>query len=115
MPNSNLSDSNITNYSVEATRRVDWTIGVDYEEDIDEVKRVLREIVEAHPDVLEDPAVFVRLTNHGDSSLDFTIRAWVLAEDFWKVKFDILEEVKRRFDREDISMPFPQMDVHMNE
>lgn len=113
MPNSNLSDTNITNYSVEATRRVDWTIGVDYEEDIEEVKRVLREVVEAHPDILEDPAVFVRLTDHGDSSLNFTVRAWVLAENFWPVKYDILEEVKKRFDKEDISMPFPQMDVHM--
>lgn len=113
IPNSNLSNTNITNYSVKETRRVDWTIGVAYEEDEERVKALLKDIINAHPLVFKDPEPFVRMSNHGDSSVDFTLRAWTKAEDYWTLYYDILEEVKKRFDQEEISMPYPQMDIHM--
>lgn len=113
IPNGSLSNTSITNYSVKDTRRVDWTFGVGYEQDTDKVKSVLTEIVNAHPLVLKDPEAFIRMSNHGDSSVDFTARAWVNAEDYWTVHFDIIETVKKRFDQEEISIPYPQMDIHM--
>lgn len=113
IPNGDLANASIVNYSVKDTRRVDWTIGVDYNEDIERVKGVLSDIVENHPLVLKDPKALIRLTNHGDSSLDFTLRVWVRAEDFWTVNYDVLEEVKERFDREKISIPYPKMDISM--
>lgn len=114
IPNGDLANASIVNYSVKDTRRVDWTVGVDYDEDQDRVKKVLADILNSHPLVLQEPESFVRMTKHGDSSVDFTLRAWVKAEDFWTLKYDVTEEVKRRFDQEKISMPFPQMDIHMD-
>jgi small conductance mechanosensitive channel len=79
----------------------------------DKVKRVLTEIVTLHPLVLKDPEIFVRMSEHGDSAVGFTVRAWVNAPDYSTVYFDIIETVKKRFDEEGISIPYPQMDVHM--
>lgn len=112
IPNGDLSNTSIVNYSVEDTRRVDWTFRVGYEEDTENVKGVLREIVNSHPLILKDPETFVRMSGHGDSSLDFTVRAWVKAEDYWTVNFDVLESVKKRFDEEKIEIPYPTMDIN---
>ncbi|WP_422486367.1 mechanosensitive ion channel family protein [Gudongella sp. DL1XJH-153] len=113
IPNGDLSNSSIVNYSIKETRRVDWKFGVGYEQDGDKVKRVLNEIVTAHPLVLKDPEVFVRMSEHGDSAVVFTARAWVNAPDYFTVFFDVMETVKKRFDEEGISIPYPQMDLHM--
>lgn len=113
IPNGTLSNASITNYSIKETRRVDWTFGVGYEQDGDKVKSILTEIVNSHSLVLKDPEAFIRMSNHGDSSIDFTVRAWVNAADYWTVYFDIIETVKKRFDQEEISIPYPQMDIHM--
>jgi small conductance mechanosensitive channel len=114
IPNGQLSNTSITNYSVKETRRVDWTFGVGYEQDGDKVKGVLTDIVNSHPLVLKDPESFIRMSNHGASAVDFTVRAWVNAGDYWTVYFDIIETVKARFDQEEISIPYPQMDIHMD-
>lgn len=113
IPNGTLSNTSIVNYSVKETRRVDWVFGVGYEEDVDKVKNVLIDIVNAHPLILKDPEAFVRISNHGDSAVEFTVRAWVNAADYWDVHFDMIETVKKRFDQENISIPYPQMDIHM--
>lgn len=113
IPNGDLSNSTIVNYSVKDTRRVDLVFEVGYDDDIDKVKRVLTDIVKSHPKVLRNPEAFIRLSGHGDNALEFTIRAWTKAEDYWDVYFDIIETVKKRFDREQISIPYPQIDVHM--
>ena len=113
IPNGQLSNTSIVNYSIKETRRVDWQFGVGYEQDGDKVKSVLAEIVTSHPLVLKDPDVFVRMSEHGDSAVVFTVRAWVNAPDFFAVYFDVMETVKKRFDQEEISIPYPQMDVHM--
>ncbi len=113
IPNGTLSNSSIVNYSIKETRRVDWKFGVGYENDQDKVKDVLKDIVMNHPLILKDPEPFVRMSEHGDSAVGFTVRAWVSSSDYFTVMFDVIEEVKRRFDKENISIPYPQMDIHM--
>ncbi|GEK91580.1 mechanosensitive ion channel family protein [Alkalibacterium kapii] len=112
VPNGNLSNSGIVNYSVHETRRADFVFGVGYEADNQHVLKTLQAIVSEHPDVLLDPEPFIRLSGHGDSAVEYTVRVWTKAEDYWVVHFDIMETVKTKFDEENISIPYPQMDVH---
>ncbi len=112
IPNGKLSNASVVNFTTKGTRRLDLKFGVGYEQDIDKVKEVLANIVNNHELVLAEPQPFVRLSEHGDSAIVFTVRAWANNSDFWTVHFDLLEEVKRQFDKEGISIPYPQMDVH---
>ena len=113
IPNSQIMNGTITNYSAEDTRRVDLTFGVGYETDIKLVKEILNRIIVDHKLVLKDPEPFVRLANLGDSSIDFKVRVWVKTADYWAVFFDLTENAKEAFDKENINIPYPQMDVHM--
>ncbi len=113
IPNANLSNTATVNFSANPTRRLDFRFGVGYEDDIDAVKAVLAQLAEKHPLILDDPAPQVKLAEHEDSAVVFLLRAWSRREDYWTVHFDMMEEVKRAFDREGISIPYPQMDVHM--
>jgi small conductance mechanosensitive channel len=113
VPNSGVMGGNITNFSAHATRRVDWVFGVSYTDDIDKVKATIRKVIEADERVQKDPAVVVVLSALADSSVNFTARAWVKAPDFWNTFFEINEKMKKTFDAEDISIPFPQRDVHL--
>lgn len=113
IPNGNLSNAGIVNYSVNSTRRVDFKFGVGYEADTKHVIQTLESVVHSHQAILQDPEPFIRLSAHGDSAVEYTVRVWVNAEDYWDVHFDILEQVKTRFDQENISIPYPQMDVHV--
>ncbi len=113
IPNGSVSNASIINYSVKDTRRVDFQFGVGYEADSDKVISVLKEIVDEHALVLREPEPFVRMSEHADSAVVYTVRAWVNAGDYWTVYFDIIETVKKRFDEENISIPYPQMDVHI--
>ena len=114
IPNGDLSNAGIVNYSKNSTRRVDLTFGVGYEADNNHVIKTLKDIVDNHPSVLDEPEPFIRLTGHGDSAVEYTVRIWVKSEDYWGVYFDILEQAKIRFDEENISIPYPQMDIHLN-
>ena len=113
VPNAQIMNGTITNYTAEKTRRVDLTFGVGYEADISKVKDILNKIIKGHKLVLKDPEPFVRLGNLGDSSIDFTVRVWSKTEDYWTVHFDLIESAKEEFDKANISIPYPQMDVHM--
>lgn len=113
VPNGNLANGSIVNYSAKELRRVDLTFGVGYEQDVLKVKRVLSNIVDAHELILKDPEPFIALSAHGDSAVNFVVRAWVNNSDYWKVHFDLLESVKVKFDEEEISIPYPQMDLHI--
>ncbi len=113
VPNGNLANGSIVNYSAKELRRVDLTFGVGYEQDVLKVKRVLSNIVDAHELILKDPEPFIALSAHGDSAVNFVVRAWVNNSDYWKVHFDLLEAVKVKFDEEEISIPYPQMDLHI--
>lgn len=113
IPNSKVTGDNITNYSANDVRRVDITAGVSYGDDIDKVRKVLAEIQAEDERILNDPAPMIGLAELGDSSVNFTVRSWVKTEDYWNVFFDTQEKIKKRFDAEGISIPFPQQDVHI--
>ncbi|MDA3814535.1 MAG: mechanosensitive ion channel [Candidatus Cloacimonetes bacterium] len=113
VPNSQIMNGTITNYTAEKTRRVDMVFGVSYESDIKQVKEILTGIIEKHKLILKDPEPFVRLSEMADSSLNFKVRVWTKTEDYWTVYFDLTESTKEEFDKNEISIPFPQMDVHM--
>ena len=113
VPNSKIMGDNITNYTARETRRVDLTAGVSYGDDIDKVKQVLTRILQEDGRILDEPAPFVGLSEMADSSVNFTVRGWVRTEDYWGVYFDTNEKIKKTFDAEGITIPFPQRDVHM--
>ncbi|MEA1971903.1 MAG: mechanosensitive ion channel [Candidatus Cloacimonadota bacterium] len=113
IPNSKLTDDNITNYSANKIRRVDLTAGIGYSDDIDKTKKVLYQILESDDRVLKDPKPMVALTELADSSVNFLVRPWVKTEDYWDFYFEIYEKIKKGFDAENISIPFPQTDVHL--
>lgn len=114
IPNGTLTNSVIENYSVEDERRVDIVFSTGYECDIDKVKSVLLEAANRHEKVLKTPEPFARLTKHADSALEFTLRVWCKSSDYWDVNFDLIEMVKKDFDINNISIPYPQMDVHID-
>jgi small conductance mechanosensitive channel len=87
--------------------------GIGYADDVDRAERVLRDIVKSHELTLADPEPTIQLNNLGDSSVDFIVRPWTKTDDYWKVYWDVTREVKRCFDAEGISIPFPQRDVHV--
>jgi len=114
VPNSKIMGDTITNYSAQETRRVDLVAGVSYNDDIDHVKELLLKILAEDARVLSDPAPFAGLLEMADSSVNFTVRAWVKSDDYWNVFFDTNEKIKKTFDAENISIPYPQLDVHMD-
>jgi small conductance mechanosensitive channel len=103
----------ITNITGTETRRVDLVFGIAYQDDIDHARRVMEEVVSGHEKVLADPETVVRVSELGDSSVNFICRPWVRTEDYWDVYWDLTAAVKQRFDAEGISIPFPQRDVHL--
>lgn len=112
VPNSTISNATLTNVSALKERRVDLTFTASYNADIEKVEKTLLAVVNAHEKVLKNPEPFARLSAHKDSALEYTVRAWCKAEDYWTVYFDIIKQVKYAFDREDIAIPYPQLDVH---
>lgn len=114
IPNGTVMASTITNYSVHETRRLDFTFSVAYGTDIDKVKAILLEEAGKNTMVLNDPAPFARLSVQNSSSLDFVLRVWVNSGDYWTVNFDLLEAVNNRFVKENIEIPFNQLDVHLD-
>jgi small conductance mechanosensitive channel len=113
VPNNKVWNDVITNVTDVTTRRVDLEFGISYSDDVDRAAEILKEIVEAHDKVLKDPAPVVRLHALADSSVNFVCRPWVNADDYWGVYWDVMREVKLRFDAEGINIPFPQRDVHL--
>ena len=112
VPNGKLVGDNITNYSTKPTRRVDLVIGVSYNADLSHVKSVLEEILANDSRILKDPAPTIGVLELADSSVNFAVRPWVDAADYWGVYFDLHAGVKTRFDEEGIGIPYPQRDVH---
>ena len=113
VPNKQVWGGIIRNVTHQDTRRVDMTFGIGYSDDIPKAEKVLTEIVTSHEKVLKDPEPVIRLHELGDSSVNFVVRPWSKTAEYWDVYWDITREVKRRFDAEGISIPFPQRDVHI--
>ncbi|MBQ9266916.1 MAG: mechanosensitive ion channel family protein [Clostridia bacterium] len=113
VPNSSIIAENVTNYSREPRRRVDITIGTSYSESVDRVKDTLMQVINETPEVLKDQDIFCGITSFGDSSINYTIRVWVKNGDYWKAYLPMLERIKRIFEKENIEIPFNQLDVHV--
>lgn len=114
VPNGQVMDSVITNYSANETRRVDMVVGVSYSDDLDKVRATLTKLLDAEERVLADPPYTIAVSALADSSVNFVVRPWVNTADYWGVMFDLTEAIKKRFDQEGISFPFPQQDVHLH-
>jgi len=113
VPNSQVMAGEITNFSANPTRRVDLVAGCGYDDDLDKVRKVLEDIIASDDRILEDPAPTIAVSELADSSVNFVVRPWVNSGDYWGVYFDVTEQIKKRFDAEGISIPFPQRDVHV--
>ena len=113
VPNSQIMDSIITNYSAKETRRIDMKISVGYQDNIDFVKATLYEIISKDKRILTEPKPMVVVSELADSSVNFVIRTWVKSAEFWDIKFEMIETIKKSFDEKGISFPYPQQDVHI--
>lgn len=113
LPNAKLTSDNIVNYSANDTRRVDMVFGIGYNDDIDKAKSVIDSVLKNDDRILTEPAPQIVVSELADSSVNFNVRPWVNSSDYWGVYFDVTEKVKKKFDEEKISIPFPQRDVHV--
>lgn len=114
IPNGGLSTGSMINYSTEAKRRVDWTVGIGYGDDIDKARKILLEILKADERVHKDPAPFIQVSELADSSVNLATRVWVDAGDYWGVFMETNEKIYNEFNKQGINIPFPQMDVHLH-
>mgnify|MGYP006286712903 CR=1 FL=1 len=113
IPNASLTAGNIVNWSTKPTRRVDLVMGIGYGDDIDKAKEIMADVLSKDARVLTDPPPTIGLVELADSSVNFVVRPWVNSADYWEVYFDLTETIKKRFDAEGISIPFPQRDIHV--
>ena len=115
IPNGPLYNGNITNFSKQPLRRVDFSFGFGYGEDFKLARDTVLKIVNSHPKVLKDPEPMVRLGSLGESSVNLTVRVWSKSEDYWDIHFYVNEQVYERYGQIDgLSIPFPQVDVHLD-
>ena len=114
IPNGNLANQTSINYSKEGIRRLDISIDVSYNNDVDKVKKVLTKIVSHDERIIKEKDIFVRMTEYKESSMVYTIRVWLKNVDYWNTKFDLLEKIKSQFDKEKIQIPYNQLDVHID-
>jgi len=115
VPNSKVTADVITNINANPTRRIDLVIGISYDDDTEKAKSLLKELVQADSRILSDPAAKIALSEFADSSINIVCRPWVKTEEYWDVRFDLLDRIKQQFDEHDITIPYPQRDVHLYE
>jgi small conductance mechanosensitive channel len=115
IPNGGLSTGSMTNFSAEPTRRVDLIFGIGYEDDIDKARTIIAEIIDVNEKIMKEPEPFIGVVELADSSVNFAVRVWVEAPNYWDVYFYMQETVKKTFDKKGVSIPFPQRDVHIFE
>ena len=113
IPNAKLTSDKITNYTCNSLRRVDLKASISYGDDIDHAKRVIADVIDQVDGIVEEPAPDIFVGEMAESSIDFVVRPWCKPEDYWKVYFAVTEGIKKRFDGEQISIPFPHRDVHL--
>lgn len=114
IPNGVLSGSTITNFTEEQLRRLDLKFTISYQDDFQKAKEILTNIIEKHPLALREPEPFVRLSEQASNCIIITTRVWVSSENYWDLNYDMLEQVKTEFDKNGITIPFNQLDVHIN-
>ena len=113
IPNSKIWGEPIVNYTALSTRMIDMRVGISYSDDIGKAIKIAMDVIKKHEKVLDDPAPYVGVANLGDSSVDLLIRPWVNTDDYWNAKWDLTRNIKEAYDKESISIPFPQRDVHL--
>lgn len=113
LPNGSTSSSTITNYSREDKRRIEWTFGIDYGEDVGRARTAILSVITADARILPDPAPFVAVGGLSDSSVDIIVRVWVPTEEYWNVYFDMHQRVYETFNEQKINFPYPQQTVHL--
>lgn len=114
IPNGTLANGNIINYSMKKTRRIEQTYSISYSEDFEKAKKVIMSVIATMPEILPEPAPFVRMSEHASSTINIVVRVWVNSADYWTVHYNMLEGVKREFDSHNIEIPFNQLDVHLD-
>ena len=114
IPNAKATADNIINYTAKEQRRIDIVAGVSYSDDIDKVRKILEEILSGDDRILQDPAPTIGVLELADSSVNFAVRPWVKTSEYWDVFFAIQEKIKKRFDTEGVTIPFPQQDIHIH-
>ena len=113
VPNGIVTSATITNVTANDTRRIDLTIGVGYDDDIRKAQKVLEEVVAAESRILSEPAPTIALAELADSSVNFVVRPWVKTEEYWTIRFALMESIKQSLDEAGISIPYPQRDIHI--
>lgn len=113
VPNSQIYSSTITNFSARDTRRIDLLISISYKDDIQKTKDILKNIIDNDNRILKEPEVVIGVLELADNSINIALRPWVKTEEFWEIRSDLLEKIKNEFDRNEINIPFPQMEVHL--
>ncbi|MFP4313032.1 MAG: mechanosensitive ion channel family protein [Alphaproteobacteria bacterium] len=113
VPNGSIISGNITNYSAKPTRRIDLTFGIGYGDDLKKAKKILEKIVKDDKRILKEPEAVIAVSELADSCVNIVVRPWVNSADYWSVYFDLQENVKLQFDKEGISIPYPQQDMHI--
>ncbi len=113
LANSDVWGTTVKNYSHHDIRRVDWTIGIGYDDNMDDAMAAIREVIDGEARVLKDPEAQVMISNLGDSAVDVTIRLWVVQADVWPIRWDLTKAFKEKLDAKNIEIPFPQRTVHM--
>lgn len=114
IPNGSLANSPSVNFSNEQERRLDISIDVSYNNKIDDVKKSIHSVLDKETRINREKDVFVRVTNYKESSVEYTIRVWIDKEEYWNVKFDLLEAIKNKFDQDNIVIPYNQLDIHID-
>lgn len=115
VPNGKIIASEITNFSRQKERRVDITLGVAYNTSIEHLKNVIKTVIQLDPRILHDKGHIIRLNEFAPSSLNFVVRVWTENKHYWDVYYDLMENIKNALDANEIQMPYPQMDVHLND
>jgi small conductance mechanosensitive channel len=113
IPNAKITSNELINYSAMDTRRIDLVIGCGYDDDLKKVRKVLEGILDKNDNVLKEPEYLIAVAELGDSSINFNVRPWVNTSDYWPTRYAILEAVKEQFDKNKVSIPYPQRDVHV--
>ncbi len=114
IPNGLINTSVLVNHSKESRRRVDCTFGIGYQNDIGKAKEILRNVCDVNPAILQEPEPLIGVANHGDNAVMLDVKVWCETEDYWDVKYFLEENVKLAFDEHDINIPYPQMDIHLD-
>lgn len=115
IPNGQVTGSDIKNYTVNGTRRIDLVVGVSYEDNLKKTHQVIEEVIKGESRILPEPAYTIAVSELGDSSVNFVVRPWVNASDYWPVRFDLIEKIKVALDKNGITIPFPQRDIHIKD